>query len=172
VPAPLDPPLRPDDHVAGDPAAPLELVMYGDFECPYCAAAQSILARVRSRLGDRLRFAFRHFPIEEVHPHARHAAEVAEAAAAQGAFWEMHDALYAARGALTDRDLLAYASALGLDTHRVAAELADHVHLARVLRDLEWARRAGLAGTPAFYVNGRLHEGSYDAGSLIEALER
>src|ERR687894_430431 len=136
---PLDPPIGPEDHVRGRPDAPYELVMYGDFECPYCAAAQSILARVRSRLGDRLRFAFRHFPIEELHPHARHAAEVAEAAAAQGAFWEMHDALYAARGALTDRDLLAHASVLGLDTDRIASELADHVHLARVLRNLEWA---------------------------------
>ena len=103
VPASLDPPLGPDDHVRGAADAPYELVMYGDFECPYCAAAQSILARVRTRLGDELRFVFRHLPLEAVHPHARHAAEAAEAAAAQGAFWEMHDALYAARGRLDGR---------------------------------------------------------------------
>ena len=111
MPASLDPPLGPDDHVSGRADAPYELVMYGDFECPYCAAAQSILARVRSRLGDELRFAFRHLPLESVHPHARHAAEASEAAAAQGAFWEMHDALYAARGRLEDADLVAEAQA-------------------------------------------------------------
>ena len=98
MPDPLDPPLGPDDHVRGRADAPYELVMYGDFECPYCAAVQSILARVQSRLGDDLRFAFRHLPLDSVHPHAQHAAEAAEAAAAQGAFWEMHDALFAGRG--------------------------------------------------------------------------
>jgi protein-disulfide isomerase len=166
----LDPPLGADDHVTGDAGAAFELVMYGDFECPYCAAAQSILARVRERLGADLRFAFRHMPFDDVHPLARRAAEAAEAAAAQGAFWPMHDALYAARGRLADRDLLAYARDLALDDERVAAELRDGVHAARVQRDLETGRRAGVTGTPGFFVNGRLHEGAYDAGSLIEAL--
>ncbi len=170
MPVSLDPPLGPDDHVAGRPDAPDERVMYGDFECPNSAAAQSILARVRSRLGDDLRFAFRHLPLESVHPHARHAAEAAEAAAAQGAFWPMHDALYAARGRLTDRDLAAHAAGLGLDASRVAAELESHVHAGRVEADLESARRAGLSGTPAFYVNGERFEGAYDAGSLVAAL--
>ncbi len=170
MPSSLDPPLGSDDHVSGRPDAPYELVMYGDFECPYCAAAQSILARVRSRLGEDLRFAFRHLPLESLHPHARHAAEAAEAAAAQGAFWEMHDALYAGRGHLEDRDLVAHAAGIGLDGDRVARELASHAHLARVERDLSYARRAGLGGTPAFYVNGELFEGAYDAGSLVEAL--
>src|SRR4051794_35739399 len=114
----LDPPLLPGDHVAGSREAPYELVMYGDFECPYCAAAQSILARVRSRLGDELRFVYRHFPIVERHPHAQHAAEVAEAAAAQGAFWEMHDQLFSSRGALEDRELVGHARRLGLDADR------------------------------------------------------
>jgi Na+:H+ antiporter, NhaA family len=170
VPGPLDPPLGPEDHVQGSPSAHYELVMYGDFECPYCAAAQSILARVRNRLGDDLRFAFRHLPLESVHPHARHAAEASEAAAAQGAFWEMHDALFAGRGRLTDRDLAAHARGIGLDGDRVAAEIADGTHAERVERDLQSAARAGLTSTPAFYVNGRLHEGTYDAGSLVEAL--
>jgi Na+:H+ antiporter, NhaA family len=170
VPGQLNPPLGPGDHVRGDPSALYELVMYGDFECPYCAAAQSILARVQDRLGDDLRFAFRHLPLESVHPHARHAAEASEAAAAQGAFWEMHDALYAGRGRLTDRDLAAHARGIGLDGDRVAAEIADGTHAERVARDLESAARAGLRSTPAFYVNGRVHEGTYDAGSLVEAL--
>ena len=171
VTAPLDPPLGPDDHVAGAPDAPYELVMYGDFECPYCAASQSILARVRKRLGADLRFAFRHLPLESVHPHARHAAEAAEAAAAQGFFWEMHDALYAARGHLEDADLVDHARVLGLDADRVAAELESGAHGARVERDADSARALGISSTPAFFVNGELHTDSYDAGSLVAALK-
>jgi NhaA family Na+:H+ antiporter len=167
---PLDPPLGPEDHVQGRPDAPYELVMYGDFECPYCAAAQSILARVRTRLGDELRFVFRHLPLGELHPHAQHAAEAAEAAAAQGAFWEYHDALFAARGKLTDGDLAAHARRLGLDADRVASELASHAHAERVARDADSAARAGLNSTPSFYVNGERYTDLYDARSLTEAL--
>jgi len=170
VPTALDPPLGPDDHVAGPAEAPYELVMYGDFECPYCAAAQSILARVRARLGDELRFAFRHLPLESVHPHARHAAEAAEAAAAQGAFWEMHDALYAARGRLGDAELVSHARDLGLDAERVGRELADGTHADRVARDAATARALGLSATPVFFVNGVQHTDTYDAGSLVAAL--
>ena len=170
MPTILDPALGPDDHVAGDPGAPLELVMYGDFECPYCAAAQSILARVRTRLGADLRFAFRHLPLESVHPHALRAAQAAEAAAAQDAFWPMHDALYAARGALTDDDLVAHARELGLHADRVAAELASGTHAERVERDAASAQALGLTSTPAFFVNGKLHTDAYDAGSLVDAL--
>jgi NhaA family Na+:H+ antiporter len=167
---PLDPPLGAGDHVRGPADAPYELVMYGDFECPYCAASQSILARVFDRLDGELRFAFRHLPLDSVHPHARHAAEAAEAAAAQGAFWEMHDALYAARGALEDRDLVAHARKLGLDHERVAAELEAHAHAPRVEIDAEAAARAGITSTPAFFVNGRRFTDVYDAGSLVSAL--
>src|SRR3954470_12986678 len=111
----LTEPVHDGDHVRGAAGADLELVMYGDFECPYCAAAQGILARVERRLDGRLRFVFRHFPVEDVHPHARQAAEASEAAAAQGAFWGMHDALYAAGGRLATDDLVRHAAALGLD---------------------------------------------------------
>jgi len=144
--------------------------MYGDFECPYCAASQSILARVLRRLEGELRFAFRHLPLESVHPHARHAAEAAEGAAAQGAFWEMHDALYAARGRLEDADLVAHARGLGLDADRIGRELDEHAHAARVERDAAEAAEHGLSSTPVFFVNGVQHTGSYDAGSLVEAL--
>jgi Na+:H+ antiporter, NhaA family len=170
VAALLDPPLGPGDHVAGLPDAPLELVMYGDFQCPYCAAAQGPVRRVRERLGDRLRFAFRHFPIEEKHPDARLAAEAAEAAAAQDAFWSMHDALYASGGRLHEDEMVATAADLGLDAPRVQAELREGVHRARVDRDLESGRRSGVTGTPGFFANGALVEGAFDAGSLIEAL--
>jgi protein-disulfide isomerase len=165
------PPLHADDHVAGPRDAPLELVMYGDFQCPYCAAAQSIVRRVRERLDGRLRFAFRHMPLREVHPDAQRAAEAAEAAAAQDAFWPMHDRLYAARGRLGFADLVAHAAAAGLDAQRVREELTAGVHAPRVARDEQSAQRAGVTGTPAFFVNGVLHDGAFDAGSLVEALE-
>ncbi|HEU4977940.1 MAG TPA: DsbA family protein [Solirubrobacteraceae bacterium] len=165
-------PLDDDDHVAGDRSAPLQLVMYGDFQCPYCTAAQPILARVRDRLGERLLFAFRHFPLSEIHPDAERAAEVAEAAAAQGAFWEMHDALYRLRGELGERDVLGAARKLGLDARRIEAELRDGVHAARVQRDLESGRGSGVHGTPGFFANGAQLDGAFDARSLIEALER
>ena len=171
MPGLLDPPLGPDDHVAGTADAPLELVMYGDFQCPYCTAAQSILARVRERLDGRLRFAFRHMPLP-THPDADNAAQATEAAAAQGAFWPMHDALYAARGRLSLADLARHAAAIGIDGERVRQEVLDGVHAERVARDERSARRAGVAGTPAFFANGVLHEGAFDAGSLVAALER
>ena len=169
--APLDPPLGPDDHAAGPDDAPYELVMYGDFQCPYCVAAQSIVRRVRERLGGNLRFAFRHMPLRGPHPLAQKAAEAAEAAAAQGEFWPMHDRLYAARGRLKEDELIGHAAALGLDADRVRSELADGVYAERVDRDERSARAAGVEGTPAFFVNGSLFDGAFDAGSLVAALE-
>jgi protein-disulfide isomerase len=167
----MSPPLSAEDHVDGPAGAGLELVMYGDFQCPYCAAAYPIVGRVRDRLAGRLLFGFRHFPLREVHPDAERAAEAAEAAAAQGAFWPMHDSLYESRGALSAEDLVAQARGLGIDADRVAAELADGAHAPRVQRDVDSGLRSGVAGTPAFFVNGKLHEGPFDAGSLIAALE-
>jgi protein-disulfide isomerase len=168
--AQLDPPLGPGDHVTGPGAAPLELLMYGDFQCPYCTAAQGSVRRVRDRLGDELRFAFRHFPIEELHPDARRAAEASEAAAAQGAFWEMHDALYSSGGRLHEHEVVATAAGLGLDAERLRAELRDGTHAARVERDRQSGIRSGVTGTPSFFANGRLVAGAFDAGSLIEAI--
>jgi protein-disulfide isomerase len=175
------PPLDDSDHILGPADAPLEaggpggsplvLIMYGDFQCPYCTAAQSIVARVRKRLDGRLLFVFRHLPLHEVHPDAQRAAEASEAAAAQGKFWEMHDALYANGGRFSLDDLSAVAGRLGLDVERFRAELIDGAHTARVERDAEGARAAGIAATPAFIVNGRPHADAFDAGSLVEALE-
>lgn len=168
----LSPGLSGEDHCDGPEGAELELVMYGDFQCPYCAAAFPIVARVRARFAASLLFAFRHFPLRDVHPDAQRAAEAAEAAAVQGAFWPMHDRLYEARGALAEAELLAHADELGLDSGRVASELASSAHAARVQRDLDSGLRSGVAGTPGFFVNGRLHEGPFDAGSLTAALEK
>lgn len=167
----LSPPSGPGDHVDGAADAPLELVVYGDFQCPYCAAAQSILRRVRKRLGDRLRVVFRHMPMPELHPLAPKASEAAEAAAARGAFWPMHDRMYAARGRLAVEDLVRYASELGLDAERVRGELAEGVHEPRVARDFDSGLASGVTGTPAFFVNGEHHEGAFDASSLVAALE-
>jgi protein-disulfide isomerase len=167
----LTPPLGPEDHVDGPAGAPLELVMYGDFQCPYCTAAQPILRRVRDRLEGRLRFVFRHFPIPEIHPDAMRAAEASEAAAAQGAFWPMHDALYGARGRLELDHVVRLAEGLGLDAERLRAELAEGTHAARVARDVEGGRAGGVAGTPTFFVGGARHTGAFDAQSLIAALE-
>jgi protein-disulfide isomerase len=166
LPAPIDE----QDHVAGPFDAPLELVMYGDFQCPYCVAAQSIVRRVRERLEGRLRFVFRHLPLTEVHPDAMRAADASEAAALQGSFWEMHDALYASGGKLSDADLLALADRIGLDTERFSADLASDGPAMRVARDNDAARAAGLSATPAFFVNGRRHTEAFDARSLVEAL--
>lgn len=172
--ATLAPPLDDAvDHVLGPAAAPLELVMFGDFQCPYCRAAQSVVARVRSRLGERLRYAFRHLPIVEKHPLAQAAAEASESAAAQGRFWEYHDALFAGQPRLTQLGvLLAIAGEVGLDVSRVEDELADGRWAARVERDLRSARDGGAPGTPTFFVNGRRHDDVFDAGTLVGALER
>lgn len=158
------------DHVAGPARAPYELVMYGDFQCPYCTAAQSILRRVRERLDGQLRFGFRHFPLTEVHPDAWRAAEASEAAAAQGSFWDMHDALFANGGRFGVSDLVVLADRLGLDVERLASELASGVYAPRVQRDVDSGRALGVTGTPTFFVNGVLHTESFDARSLVDAL--
>jgi protein-disulfide isomerase len=167
----LTPPLEDADHIRGELGRPLELVMFGDFQCPFCLGAQSVLRRVHERLGDRLVFAFRHLPIPERHPLAPLAAEASEAAAAQGGFWEYHDALFQAQPKLSRETMLAVAADLGLDAERVAAEIDSGIHRPRVERDLESAARSGATGTPSFFVNGARHFGAYDASSLVEELE-
>jgi formate-nitrite transporter family protein len=167
----LTPPVSAEDHVDGPERAELELVMYGDFQCPYCTAAYPIVRRIRDQLSGRLLFAFRHFPLRHIHPDAERAAEAAEAAAARGAFWGMHDRMYEAGGALSREDLIGYAAELGLDSEGVAAELDSEVHRPRVQRDVDSGLASGVTGTPGFFVGGRMHTGSFDAQSLRAALE-
>ncbi len=167
----LSPPLEDLDHVRGGPGAPLELVMFGDFQCPFCLGAQSVLRRVRERLGDRLLFGFRHLPIPERHPLAPLAAEASEAAAAQGRFWEFHDELYANQPRLSSDFIFDVGRGLGLDVERMRAEVDSGAHRDRVARDLASAEASGATGTPTFFVNGVRFFGAYDAGSLVEALE-
>jgi protein-disulfide isomerase len=169
--ATLTPPLESSDHLRGELERPLRLLMFGDFQCPYCLGAQSVLRRVRDRLGDRLVFGFRHLPIPERHPLAPLAAEASEAAAAQGKFWEYHDALFAAQPKLSRDTMLAVGRDLGLDAERMAAEIDSGERRPRVERDIASAEASGATGTPTFFVNGSHHFGAYDAGSLVEELE-
>jgi protein-disulfide isomerase len=157
----LAPPVGPDDHAAGPADAPVTLVEYGDFECPYCGMAYPIVRRIQEQLGQSLRFVYRHFPLHEAHPHARHAAEAAEAAAAQGAFWEMHGALFEHQHALEDEDLVRYARDLGLDAARVARELEAGTYTRAVREDFRSGVRSGVNGTPTFFVNGERYDGPW-----------
>jgi len=160
------------DHVQGPADAAVTLLEYGDYECPFCGAAYPIVKQVQETMGERLRFVFRNFPITTAHPHAEQAAEAAEAAAAQGQFWPMHDLLYENQRHLETDDLIAYAGRLGLDVSRFQRELADHVHAARVREDFMSGVRSGVNGTPTFYIDGERYEGSYDAEPLLDALKQ
>jgi protein-disulfide isomerase len=160
------------DHVQGPADAAVTLVEYGDYECPYCGAAYPIVKEVQARMGERLRFVFRNFPITTSHPHAEQAAEAAEAAASQERFWEMHDVLFENQRRLGDPDLHAYAEELGLDVERFDKDLAEHVHTPRVREDFMSGVRSGVNGTPTFYINGVRHDDSYEVDTLLAALER
>jgi protein-disulfide isomerase len=164
-------PVGPEDHARGGPeTAPLTLVEYGDYECPYCGAAYPIVKELERVLGDELRSVFRNFPLGEIHPHAPQAAEAAEAAAGQGRFWEMHDLLYENQQHLETSDLLRYAEALGLEFQPFEADLAQHTYEPRVRADFLSGVRSGVNGTPTFFINGVRHNGSYDFDTLLAAL--
>jgi protein-disulfide isomerase len=167
----LKPPVTDEDHRSGSSEARVTLVEYGDYECPHCARAFPIVERVRKRLGARMLFGFRHFPLSNAHPHAQMAAEAAEATASQGRFWEMHEVLFADQQALEDEDLVARARRLGLDVARFEQELASGVHAARVRRDFRSGVRSGVNGTPTFFVNGARHDGAWDLETLLETQE-
>jgi protein-disulfide isomerase len=158
------------DHIRGPREAPVTLVEYGDFECPYCGQAEPIVRDLLADYGD-LRYVWRHLPLTDVHPHTQMAAEAAEAAGAQGKFWEMHDLLLEHQDALRPKDLVGYAEQLGLDTERFRDDLRTHKWAWRVARDVESAELSGVSGTPTFFINGRRHEGAYDEASLANAVK-
>ncbi len=166
----LTDPVDPErDHIRGPENASVTLVEYGDFECPYCGLAEPV---VRDLLkDDDLRYVWRHLPLSDVHPRAQIAAEVAEAAAEQGAFWEMHDLLLANQDKLQPTDLMRYAQELGLDNERVRDEVKRHVAAARVAQDVESADLSGVSGTPTFFINGQRHYGAYDVATLTAAIK-
>jgi protein-disulfide isomerase len=146
------------------------LLEYGDFQCPQCVKAYPIVAALAESSGTALRFVFRNFPLTNVHPHAQRAAEAAEWAASQGAFWPMYDALYQQRTELSERRMLELAESLGLDPASLARAWADHTFFARVKQDFMSGLGSGVTGTPTFFINGVRHEGDWATGSLSQAL--
>jgi Na+/H+ antiporter NhaA len=159
------------DHVRGPEDALVTLVEYGDFECPYCGQAEGAIRELLASFGDEVRYVWRHLPLNDVHPNAQVAAEAAEAAAAQGSFWEMHDILLSHQDELAPSDLDAYAEQLGLDVDRVREELRRREYSQRVSDDVASADESGVSGTPTFFVNGRRHYGAYDISTLTETVQ-
>jgi Na+/H+ antiporter NhaA len=164
-------PVDPDrDHIRGPKKGALvTLVEYGDFECPYCGQAEPAVRGLIRQSGE-LRFVFRHLPLTEVHPHAQLAAEAAEAADQQGAFWEMHDMLMDHQGALTTKDLIGYAASIGIDTDKFATDLRKHVGAYRIAEDVDSADLATVSGTPTFFINGNRYYGAFELPALQEAV--
>ncbi len=165
-------PVGERDHVRGLASAPVTLVEYGDYECPHCGRAYPIVKQVQQSLGPRLQFVFRNFPLRESHPHAQRAAEAAEAAGAQGQYWEMHDRLFERQFALDDASVAEYARELGLDVARFRRELERRVYEPRVREDFRSGVMSGVNGTPTFFINGERYDDEWDAATLLAALER
>jgi protein-disulfide isomerase len=158
------------DHTIGPPTAAVTLLEYGDYECPFCGRAHpEVLEAVRA-MGDDLQFAFRHFPLSQIHPHSFGAALAAEAAGGQGAFWPMHDMLFEHQDRLDPADLVGYAEALGLDVDRFVRDLEGRTYEPKVRDDFMTGVRSGVNGTPTFFINGVRHNGGWDARSLLAAI--
>ena len=160
-------PVDPErDHIRGPAEAPVTLVEYGDFECPYCGRAEPVIRALLAEFSTDLRFVFRHLPLDDVHENAQRAAEAAEAAGAHGKFWEMHDLLFSHQDALSTEDLIGYAREVGLDVELFAEKLRRRKYAPRVARDVESAEQSDVTGTPTFFANGRRHPGAFDLSSL------
>jgi protein-disulfide isomerase len=158
------------DRISGSADGSVRPLEYGDYECPFCAEAQPIVKEIQRRLGDDLLFAFRHFPLTNIHPHSEHAAEAAEAAGEQGNFWGMHDILFENQRALEDEDLAEYAAELGLDQTRLIREVTSSVYAARIREDFKSGVRGGVNGTPTLFINGERYDGARDLEHLLDAL--
>lgn len=163
-------PPDPADHARGPLHAPVTLIEYGDFECPSCKVAVRTPQLLLDRYPNRIRFIYRHFPLEDAHPHALRAAEAAEAAAAQGCFWPMHDLLFQHQSHLTDRDLRRYAAEVGLDLTRFDVEMAQRLYLQRVREQAEGGRHSHLRATPTFFLNGVVQDISFGLQALHDAV--
>jgi protein-disulfide isomerase len=157
------------DHFRGPSDAPVTVLEYGDFECPFCGRAEPVVRELLHEFGD-IRYVWRHLPLSDVHPNAQLAAEAAEAAGRQGAFWEMHDLLFEHQDALGPGDLMSYAETLGLDGERFMDDLREHAGAVQVAEDVDSADLSGVSGTPTFFINGRRHQGAYDIAALSAAV--
>jgi protein-disulfide isomerase len=164
-------PVSERDHAEGPADAPITLVEYGDYQCPYCGAAYPVVKRLQKTLGKKLRFVFRNFPLTQAHPYALVAAEAAEAAALQGKFWEMHDQIYEHQEFLEPDILPVWAKKLGLDLEKFGNAIAQGVVAKRIKEDRSSGIRSGVNGTPTFYINGQRHDDAPDYETLLTALE-
>src|ERR1700691_4076339 len=163
-------PPEPTDHLEGSEHARVTLVEYGDFECPSCKVAATTPKLLLERYPNKIRFIFRHFPLQDAHPHAVMAAEVAEGAAAQGKFWSMHDVLFQNQAHLKDKDLHRYATDIGLDMARYTAEMDDHIYLQKVREHMEGGRRSHIRATPTFFLDGVVQDISFGMKALHDAV--
>lgn len=167
----LTPPVSGRDHVQGPANAPITLVEYGDFECPYCGQAFYVVKQLQQRLGNQMRYVFRNFPLVQIHPYAEQAAEAAEAAGEQGKYWQMFDMLFEHQDALDTESLVQYATNLGLDVQKFEHALEKHTFLPRIREDIESGERSGVEGTPTFFINGVKYNGSFELPYLLAAIE-
>ncbi|OLC56211.1 MAG: disulfide bond formation protein DsbA [Chloroflexi bacterium 13_1_40CM_4_68_4] len=163
-------PVGPRDHIRGPSDAPVTLLEYGDYECPFCGAAHPVVKQIEELMAEQLRLVFRHFPITTLHPHAELAAEAAEAAGAQHRFWEMHDWIYQHQDTIDPDDLRGAAARLGLDLERYDADVESHRFAPRIREDFMSGVRSGVNGTPTFFINGARHDGDYELETLLDAL--
>jgi protein-disulfide isomerase len=163
-------PVGSRDHVQGPRTALITLLEYGDFECPHCRQAKPVVKALQKGFARTLRFAYRHFPMATIHPLAEQAAEAAEAAGSQDAFWPMHDLLFERQPAFEVPDLARYAAAIGVDTKQFLEELVGRTHAPRIREDFRSGVRSGVNGTPTFFINGARFDGAYDLGSMTAAI--
>ena len=168
--AKLRPAVNSNDHIQGDINAPIELVQYGDYQCPHCGRAYPIIKNIQKKLGHNLKFVFRNFPLSEIHPNAINAAVAAEAASAQNKFWEMHDIIYENQQHLSDVDLVRYAVKIGLDPEQFEADFEAPQYLEKTESDFESGVRSGVNGTPSFFINGEKYEDDWDEAPFLAHL--
>ncbi len=164
-------PVSERDHIQGPDTATVTLVQYGDYECPYTRRSTWVVQAIQQQLGDQLRFVYRNFPLTEINPHALHTAFAAEAADAQGKFWEMHNYIFHHQHTLEDADLEQFAGAVGLDMQRFAQDMAQRPFARRIEEDFQSGLRSGVRGTPTFFINGVLYPGSWEQDALLAALK-
>lgn len=164
-------PIGADDHTEGKADAPVALVEYGDYQCPYCGRAYPIVKAVQKHFGSRLRFVFRNFPLQESHPWAEAAAETAEFASVEGTFWPMHDLLFENQSRFNRTFFASLGSQLGLDSGALERALEEHRFMERVHHDFSGGVRSGVNGTPTFFINGQRHDADYEFDTLVEAID-
>jgi len=168
--AKLKPAVNSNDHIQGNEDAPIELVQYGDYQCPHCGRAYPIIKSIQKKLGNNVKFVFRNFPLSEIHPNAMHAALAAEAASAQNKFWEMHDIIYENQQHLYDVDLVKYAVKIGLDPKQFKADFEAPQYLEKIEIDFESGVRSGVNGTPSFFINGQKYDEDWDEAPFLAHL--